>query len=180
MGAHSAIGSLMDVPFLTETFIDADAVYCMKPPQQFVDFKMGFFPFYRMISENYVNALQNSRVKHVVHLSSIGAHTDKGMGLLKFHYEAEAIFNSLSPEVADELNLSSGYLSDLLKSLTGLTTQQHIHEKLINKAKEKLSTTELTVSEIAYDLGFEHLQSFSKLFKAKTNFSPLAFRQSFN
>ncbi len=68
----------------------------------------------------------------------------------------------------------------MLKVLTGQSTQQHIHDKLIEKAKEKLSTTALTVSEIAYDLGFEHLQSFSKLFKTKTNLSPLEFRQSFN
>lgn len=82
--------------------------------------------------------------------------------------------------VADKLNVSPNYLSNLLKVLTGLNTQQHIHEKLIDKAKEKLSTTELSVSEIAYKLGFEHPQSFSKLFKTKTNVSPLEFRQSFN
>ncbi len=82
--------------------------------------------------------------------------------------------------IAQQLHLSPKYLSSLLKSLTGQNTQQHIHEKLIEKAKEKLSTTQLSVSEIAYELGFEHLQSFSKLFKTKTNFSPLAFRQSFN
>jgi AraC-like DNA-binding protein len=82
--------------------------------------------------------------------------------------------------VARSLNLSPGYLGGLLRVLTGQNTQQHIHEKLIEKAKEKLSTTDLSISEIAYDLGFEHLQSFSKLFKAKTNVSPLAFRQSFN
>jgi len=82
--------------------------------------------------------------------------------------------------VADELNVSPNYLSGLLKVLTGQSTQQHIHEKLIEKAKEKLSTTSLSVSEIAYELGFEHSQSFSKLFKAKTNQSPLEFRQAFN
>jgi AraC-like DNA-binding protein len=82
--------------------------------------------------------------------------------------------------VSDELNISTTYLRSLLKSLTGLSTQQHIHEKLIAKAKEKLSTTDLSVSEIAYELGFEHLQSFSKLFKSKTKLSPVEFRQSFN
>jgi AraC family transcriptional activator of pobA len=82
--------------------------------------------------------------------------------------------------IADLLNLSPGYLSELLKSLTGQNTQQHIHNKLIEKAKERLSCSNLSVSEIAYELGFEHLQSFSKLFKAKTNLSPLAFRASFN
>lgn len=82
--------------------------------------------------------------------------------------------------IAETLNVSPNYLSGLLKALTGQSTQQHIHDKLIEKAKEKLSTTTLSVSEIAYDLGFEHSQSFSKLFKTKTNFSPLEFRQSFN
>lgn len=82
--------------------------------------------------------------------------------------------------LSDELNMSSQYMRSLLRSLTGQTTQQHIHEKLIEKAKELLSTTGLSVSEIAYELGFEHSQSFSKLFKGKTNFSPLEFRRSFN
>ena len=82
--------------------------------------------------------------------------------------------------ISDNLNVSVSYLSRLLRVLTGQTTQQHIHDKLIEKAKEKLSTTDLTVSEIAYELGFEHSQSFSKLFKSKTYLSPLEFRQSFN
>jgi len=82
--------------------------------------------------------------------------------------------------IAEALHVSPGYLSGLLKVLTGQSTQQHIHNKLIEKAKEKLSTTDLSVSEIAYELGFEHPQSFSKLFKVKTNLSPLEFRQSFS
>jgi AraC family transcriptional activator of pobA len=82
--------------------------------------------------------------------------------------------------VADALNVSPGYLSGMLKTLTGQSTQQHIHDKLIARAKEKLSTTALSVSEIAYELGFEHSQSFSKLFKTKTSLSPLEFRHSFN
>ncbi len=82
--------------------------------------------------------------------------------------------------LSEKLNISPSYLSDLLRSLTGQNAQQHIHYKLIEKAKEKLSTTNLTVSEVAYELGFEHPQSFSKLFKTKTNLSPLEFKRSFN
>jgi AraC-type DNA-binding domain-containing proteins len=82
--------------------------------------------------------------------------------------------------IAERLNTSPKYLSSLLKVLTGQSTQQHIHDKLIDKAKEKLATTDLSVSEIAYGLGFEHSQSFSKLFKMKTALSPLEFRKSFN
>ncbi|HWV68169.1 helix-turn-helix transcriptional regulator, partial [Chitinophaga sp.] len=82
--------------------------------------------------------------------------------------------------LSEQLNISASYLSDMLRSYTGQNTQQHIHNKLIEKAKEKLSTSGLSVSEIAYELGFEHPQSLSRLFKTKTNQSPLAFRQSFN
>jgi AraC family transcriptional activator of pobA len=82
--------------------------------------------------------------------------------------------------LAEHLNITASYLSDMLRSLTGQNAQQHIHNRLIEKAKELLSTTSLSVSEVAYELGFEHPQSFSKLFKTKTNLSPLEFRQSFN
>jgi AraC family transcriptional regulator, transcriptional activator of pobA len=82
--------------------------------------------------------------------------------------------------IAEALHVSPNYLSGVLKVLTGQSTQQHIHEKLIEKAKEKLTTTDLSVSEIAYELGFEHPQSFSKLFKNKMKVTPLEFRQSFN
>ena len=82
--------------------------------------------------------------------------------------------------IAEVLNISQNYLSNLLKKLTGRSTQEHIHDKIIDKAKEKLSTTSLSVSEIAYDLGFEYPQTFGNLFKKKTNFSPLEFRASFN
>jgi AraC-like DNA-binding protein len=82
--------------------------------------------------------------------------------------------------LSEQLNVSKSYLASLLKSLTGLNAQQHIHEKLIRMAKSKLTTSNLTVSEIAYELGFEHSQSFSRFFKKKTNLSPLQFRAEFN
>ncbi|HEY5369767.1 MAG TPA: helix-turn-helix transcriptional regulator [Hanamia sp.] len=103
--------------------------------------------------------------------------------LVSDYFNSEDLINRGLPTVhyvAEQLHLSPKYLSSLLHALTGQNTQQYIHNKLIEKAKEKLSTTELSVSEIAYELGFEHLQSFSKLFKAKTNSSPLEFRASFN
>lgn len=81
--------------------------------------------------------------------------------------------------LASELNLSPHYLSDLLRNLTGQNAQQHIHEKLIEKAKEYLTTTSFSVSEVAYQLGFEHSQSFNKLFKKKTNRTPLSYKLSF-
>jgi AraC family transcriptional activator of pobA len=103
--------------------------------------------------------------------------------LLTNYFNSGALAQKGLPSVtyiAETLNISPGYLSGLLKSLTGQNTQQHLHNKLIELAKEKLSTTNLSVSEIAYELGFEHLQSFSKLFKTKTSLSPMEFRHSFN
>lgn len=82
--------------------------------------------------------------------------------------------------LSESLHLSPSYLSDMLRSLTGQNAQQHIQNKIIEKAKEKLSTSDLSISEIAYELGFEYSQSFSRLFKAKTSQSPLEFRSSFN
>nr|WP_315221089.1 helix-turn-helix transcriptional regulator [uncultured Flavobacterium sp.] len=102
---------------------------------------------------------------------------------LKNYFEnKEMLINGVPTvtQIANDLNLSPNYLSSVLKNSSGLSTQQHIQNKLIEKAKEKLSTTDLSVSEIAYELGFEYPASFSKLFKNKTNSSPIEFRQSFN
>lgn len=130
---------------------------------------------------NYSNRFYNRQFitrKAINH--NIIASLDK---LLSDYFEKENSLKNGLPSVTyimTELKLSQRYLSDMLRSLTGLNTQQYIQNAIIEKAKEKLSTTNLSVSEIAYELGFEHSQSFSKLFKAKTNTSPLEFRQSFN
>jgi AraC family transcriptional activator of pobA len=103
--------------------------------------------------------------------------------LINVHFSSEKALQKgiLTVEhLASQLNLSPNYLSDALRSLTRQSTQQHIHDKLIEKAKEYLTITNLSVSEIAYNLGFERSQSFNKLFKNKTEMSPLEFRQSFN
>ena len=83
-------------------------------------------------------------------------------------------------EVSDYLKVSPRYLTDMLKSLTGESTQQHIHNRLIENAKDILSTSKMNIAEIAYHLGFEHPQSFNRLFKRSTKLSPGAFRQSFS
>ncbi|MDT0691746.1 helix-turn-helix transcriptional regulator [Salegentibacter sp. F188] len=109
--------------------------------------------------------------------------------LVKLEEKLDSYFNSSDilingvptvTQVANDLNLSPNYLSSMLKIISGQSTQQHIQNKIIEKAKEKLSTNELSISEIAYELGFEYPQSFSKLFKQKTNQSPMAFRARFN
>jgi AraC-like DNA-binding protein len=103
--------------------------------------------------------------------------------LLNAYFNDEKLFSHGIPTVqflAEQLNYTPNYLSDMLRSLTGQNAQQHIHQKLIEKSKELLSTTNMTISEVAYQLGFEHPQSFSRLFKMKTSVSPVQFRSAFN
>lgn len=103
--------------------------------------------------------------------------------LLNTYFNEELPVNNGIPTVqylAGQLNYTPNYLSDMLRSLTGLNAQQHIHQKLIERSKELLSSTNLTISEVAYKLGFGHPQSFSRLFKIKTSISPVQFRSAFN
>ncbi|MCS4302816.1 MULTISPECIES: helix-turn-helix domain-containing protein [Chryseobacterium] len=103
--------------------------------------------------------------------------------ILEMYFNQEKTLTKGLPTVeflASELHLSPHYLSDMLRNLTGQNAQQHIHEKLIEKAKEYLTSTSFSVSEVAYALGFEHPQSFNKLFKKKTDQTPLSYRQLFN
>lgn len=103
--------------------------------------------------------------------------------LLNTYFEEEEPIVHGIPTVqhlAERLNYTPNYLSDMLRSLTGLNAQQHIHQNLIERSKGLLSTTNLTISEVAYKLGFEHPQSFSRLFKIKTKISPVQFRATFN
>ncbi|WP_031529959.1 helix-turn-helix domain-containing protein [Dyadobacter crusticola] len=103
--------------------------------------------------------------------------------LLNEYFDNEKSLESGIPTVqylAEQLHYTPNYLSDMLRSLTGLNAQQHIHQKLIEKSKELLSTTQMTISEVSYHLGFEHPQSFSRLFKLKTQVSPVQFRSSFH
>ncbi|UOQ74373.1 helix-turn-helix domain-containing protein [Hymenobacter cellulosilyticus] len=119
----------------------------------------------QFITRKAVSSELLAKVEQVLNTYFAAPHPD--LGLLTAQY------------VAESLHLSPKYLSDCLKQLTGSTTQQLIHERLIEQAKEQLLTTTLSVSEIAYALGFEYPQSFSKLFKAKTQQTPLQFRADY-
>ncbi|TGL33768.1 NAD-dependent epimerase/dehydratase family protein [Leptospira koniambonensis] len=96
LGAKSAIGSLEDLNFLTETFKGVDAVYCMIPPNDYFDHELDLISFYKEIGTNYAQAIQKSGVKRVVHLSSIGAHLEKNSGIIVGHHFVENILKELS------------------------------------------------------------------------------------
>jgi uncharacterized protein YbjT (DUF2867 family) len=100
MGAKAAIGKLEDVIFLTKTFEGQDAAYCMLPPFNFFgDQNLDYQEKALKISTNYVQAIQNARIKKVIHLSSVGAEKPTGAGVLVFHYIAECVFKQLPPDV---------------------------------------------------------------------------------
>jgi AraC-like DNA-binding protein len=98
--------------------------------------------------------------------------------LLKQHYSIKTLPNGLPTvkHLADAVHLSPGYLGDLLKKETGLNAQEHIHQYVIEEAKNILLNSNQSVSEIAFHLGFEYPQYFSRLFKQKTGKTPLEFR----
>lgn len=102
---------------------------------------------------------------------------------LNQYFASERLLQQGIPSVqyiAAAMKVSPNYLSDMLRNLVGFNAQQYIQNKVIEKAKEILTTSNYTVSEIAYQLGFEHSQSFSRLFRNKVNMSPIEFRASFN
>ncbi|MGB3587358.1 MAG: helix-turn-helix transcriptional regulator, partial [Tunicatimonas sp.] len=103
--------------------------------------------------------------------------------LLLDHFRLKSPEENRIPTVkscANLLNLSPNYLSDLLKKETGKTAQEYIHLHLLERSKTQLLSSNQSIKEIAYSLGFEYPQSFSKLFKKKTGFSPSEFRTTTN
>ena len=98
---------------------------------------------------------------------------------IRKYFNTEILVNVGIPSVAyfaEKLHVSPSYLSDFLKTLTGKSTQEHIHFYLMEKAKQRLISSNKSIAEIAYELGFEYPQYFSRLFKEKTGFTPKEFR----
>ena len=112
LGAKAAVGSLEDADFLTATFNGADAVYCMIPPNNYFDQSLDLSAYYRRIAGNYAQAVQDSGVRRVVYLSSIGAHLEKGSGILIGHHEGEKIMSNL-PDVSITFMRPTGFYYNL-------------------------------------------------------------------
>lgn len=100
LGAKAAIGTVEDIAFLTTAFSGADAVYLMEPPVDFFDKDLDLEVYYGRLGRNFVKAILDSGVQHVVHLSSIGAHTNKGNGMLHFHHLVEHILKELPSSIS--------------------------------------------------------------------------------
>ncbi len=100
IGAIAAIGSLEDVDFITTSFTNADVVYTMVPPANYFDHNLDLLGYYERIGNNYAKAIEQTRLKKVVNLSTIGGHMNKGNGILTGAHHVENILNKLAPDVA--------------------------------------------------------------------------------
>jgi uncharacterized protein YbjT (DUF2867 family) len=116
LGAKAAIGTMEDVNFLTKTFTGADIVYCMETlsHELLFDKNLDYVTAMTNIGKNYKQAIQLSGVKKVIHLSSTGAHTNKGVGLLALHYNVENILNQLPGEVIIKTMRPGGFYYNVL------------------------------------------------------------------
>ena len=125
MGAKAAIGTMEDADFLTTTFKGADAVYVMETMggNSFFDPNLDIIAAVNKIGNSYKQAVEQSGVKRVVHLSSIGAHTDKGNGLLAFHYNVENILKTLPSDVSITFMRPVGFYYNLLGFINTIKTQ---------------------------------------------------------
>lgn len=123
LGAIPAIGSVEDPAFLAATLKGADAVYLMEPPGGFFDPNFDIYEHSNRIAHTFVQAIQQSGVRRIVHLSSIGAHTDKGNGILAFHYKVEQILNQLPADVAIAFMRPVGFYYNLLSFIPAIKSQ---------------------------------------------------------
>ncbi len=123
LGATAANGTLEDIEFLTAAFAGADAVYCMLPPPNFWVPNFNLDRAVETIARNYTQAIEKSEVKRVVQLSSVGAHTDAGNGLIAIHHTVEKILNELPSDVAITRMRPVGFFQNLLGFQGAIKTQ---------------------------------------------------------
>ena len=135
LGAKAAIGTMEDVAFLTETFKGADAVYCMET-FGFFNPDFDYLQYIDQIAHNYKDAIEASAIKKVIHLSSIGAHTSEGVGILKFHHSAERIMNQLPEDIIIKFIRPVGFYVNLFGQIPTIKSQGIIVSNFGNQEKE--------------------------------------------
>ncbi|RYE26716.1 MAG: NAD-dependent epimerase/dehydratase family protein [Sphingobacteriaceae bacterium] len=134
IGAKAAIGSVEDISFLTATFKDADAVYCMIPPANYFDPNLDLPAYTLKITNNYAQAIKDSGVKRVAFLSSIGAHLSAGNGIIREFHEVEKILSQV-PDAAITFMRPTSFYYNLLGYIPGIKHQGTI---AVNYGEEKI------------------------------------------
>ena len=138
LGAKAAIGTMQDLDFLAKTFTGADIVYLMEAlgAASFHDPNLDYMAAINKIANSYKQAVQQSGVKRVVHLSSIGAHTDKGNGMLAFHYNVEKILSQLPEDVSIKFMRPVGFYYNMFAFIPTIEKQDAIIQNYSGDKKE--------------------------------------------
>ena len=138
LGARAAIGSINNASFLAETFKGADVVYLMEAVGQGSMFDKDFdiIEAYSEIARNYKLAIEQAAVKKVIHLSSIGAHTTEGNGVLAMHYYAEQILNQLPKDVSIKFMRPVGFFTNNLRAIQSIKAKNAIISNYGGDTKE--------------------------------------------
>lgn len=155
LGAKAAIGSFFDIAFLTETFRGADIVYLMEAWEgigSIFDKDIDFVAAFDKIGNNYKTAVEWSGVKQLVHLSSIGAHTDQGTGSLYLHNKVEGILGRLPDDVAIKFVRPVGFYSNLYRNLDAIKNQHAIVSTYGGDQKEPWVAAEDIAATIAEEM----------------------------
>jgi len=139
LGAFAAVGSIKDVEFLTETFRGVDAVYLMEAWEgigSLFDKEIDFLAEFKKVAQNYVTAVQLSGVKKIIHLSSVGAHSDQGTGSLSVHYNVEQILQMLPESVSIKFMRPVGFFSNIYRWLPMIQSKGKIIQSYGGTRKE--------------------------------------------
>jgi len=136
LGAKAAIGSIEDAEFLTATFAGADIAYLMEPPFNFLDHTIDMENYWLNITKNYKQAVQQSGITRLVHLSSIGAHTDKGVGMLATHHNIENILNELPATVSIKTMRPAGFYYNMFAFIPAIQNAGAIIQNYGGNEKE--------------------------------------------
>jgi uncharacterized protein YbjT (DUF2867 family) len=163
LGAIPAIGSIQDVEFLTKTFTGADAVYLMEAWEgigSLFDNTIDFPTEFKKIADNYVQAVQRSGVSKIIHLSSIGAHSDQGMGSLMVHHHVEKILETLPENIAIKFMRPVGFFSNVYRWLPMIQSQEAIIQSYGGDRKEPWVSP--------YDIGSTIADEMEKPFIGRT------------
>lgn len=139
LGAKAAVGSFLDVDFLTKTFKGADVVYLMEAWEgigSIFDQNVDFVAAFEQIGHNYKNAVMQSGVKKLIHLSSIGAHTDQGTGSLYLHHKVENILRELPDDVSIKFMRPVGFYTNLFRNLDAIVNKSAIISTYSGDKKE--------------------------------------------
>lgn len=138
LGAKAAIGTMKDVAFLADTFREADIVYLMEALAHgaFFDHSFDFIGEMNVIGKNYKQAVEQSGVKQIVHLSSIGAHTGEGTGMLTFHHDVENILKQLPESVSIKFMRPVGFYYNMFAFIPTIKAQSAIFQNYGGAEKE--------------------------------------------